>query len=177
MNKRQIGIFLIILGMLAALFVYGTKLKEDRNIDLLIELQGGSCYLADGTCLHDDRDYTLYIIGFVISLSMIVLGIYLFLFDKTENMILDSQKQVASQLNEAKKSKEFDAFLSGFDEDEQKVLKAVRAEEGIKQSTLRYRTGMSKTALSLILKKLEQKKVVIRKKSKKTNEIFLKQKY
>ncbi|MBW2965399.1 MarR family transcriptional regulator, partial [Candidatus Woesearchaeota archaeon] len=166
MNQRQIGAIVLIIGVVLAVFVLLIKLRDDSQIHSTIE-QTGSCYLADGTCLHEDRDWTLYIVGWVLSAALIILGGYLILFDKTQKVLAEHQLKVSSALRQAKKdesSKEkFEAFLAGFNPDEQAVLKAIKEQDGIKQSTLRYRTGMSKTALSLMLKGLESRGFVSRK--------------
>jgi hypothetical protein len=180
MNQKKIGAILIIAGIALSVLVYLAKSKEDSTINLLIEEQG-SCFLDDGTCLHADRDLTVYIIGWVISGALILLGSYLSFIDTTETVLAKHQLEVAAALGEAKRYEkekdEFSAFLSGFNEEEQKALKAIKEQDGIKQSTLRYRTGISKTSLSLLLKSLENKGIISRKASGKTNEVFLIKKF
>lgn len=180
MNQKQIGAVVIIVGIVLAVFVFMAKIREDKALNLLISQQG-SCYLDDGTCLHEDRSYTLYIIGWVLSGALIILGIYLIVFDKTQKMLAEQQVTVSTALKEAKKQEkekdEFKAFLSGFSKEEQNILKAIKEQDGIQQSTLRFRTGMSKTTLSLILKSLEERGIISRKQSGKTNEVYLRKKF
>jgi len=63
MNQRLIAVIVITAGILVAGLTYVQKVHDDRIINQVITEQGGSCYLADGTCLHNDRDYTAYVIG------------------------------------------------------------------------------------------------------------------
>ena len=65
-------------------------------------------------------------------------------------------------------------MLTGLDEDEKKVLTAVKEQDGISQSTLKYRVDLSKTKLSMVLSQLEKKGLVAKVKKGKINNIFLK---
>jgi len=173
MNQKQIGIILIIVGILMTLFVYTAREREDNNIKLIMQNSANnSCFLEDGTCLHKQNTHA-FLLGGVLSISLILFGIYLSFVDKTQKVLAEHQVKVSSALKEAKKDDKFNAFLSGFNEDSQKVLKAIKEQDGIKQSTLRFRTGISKSSLSLVLKELENKKIISRKKSGKTNEVYL----
>ena len=180
MNQKQIGILLIIAGILVGAIVYAAKLREDRIIAEIIN-ETNSCYLSDGTCLHENRDYTLYIGGGAVSISLLVLGFYLMMFEKSHEKISEENKIIAEALKDAKqnekKKDEFSAFLAGFSTEEQIILKAVHDQDGILQSTLRYRTGMSKTTLSLMLKSLEERGFISRKESGKTNKVFLRKRF
>lgn len=177
MNQKQIGIILIIIGIILAGFTYIAKEREDNIIKLIIIERDGSCFLDDGTCLHNDRDYILYIVGWTLSASLIFFGIYLGFMDKTQQILTEHQLKVSSALEESKKKDEFTAFLAGFNKDEQDILKAIKEQDGIKQSTLRFRTGLSKTKLSLTLKSLEERDIIKRKSSGKSNEVYLRKKF
>ena len=68
----------------------------------------------------------------------------------------------------------FEVFLSALDEDEKKVVKAIREQDGITQATLRIRIGLSKTKLSFILSDLEKKGLLTKVVKGRTNQVFLK---
>lgn len=177
MNQKQVGIVLLGVGVLFATVVTILFVNENKHIDQIIH-ETGSCFLSDGTCLHEERIYTSYIIGWGLSLAVILFGAYIAFLDKTQEQLFTHQREVSSALENAKredrKRDEFKAFLSAFSEDEQKIFQAIHEQDGILQSTLRYRTGLSKTTLSLILKSLEERGFVSRVPSKKSNKVFLK---
>lgn len=177
MNQKQIGTIVVLLGLLLGVFVIMSYIKENQYIQLFMDKNEGSCYLDDGTCLHADRSYSLMIFGGILAGALIVLGVYLFFFDKTQKLLVEQNSQVSRALVEAKNKDEFNAFFSGFTSEEQSVLKAVHEQDGIKQSTLRFRTGMSKASLSLLLKSLEERDIIYRNKSGKTNEVYLRKKF
>ena len=172
MNQKQIGTIMLIIGIIFSGLVYFNKQQEDTYVKVLMQELDG-CFLDDGTCLHADRNYTPLILGGILSGSLIVIGLYLIFLDKTQIQLSENQEKIADALKITKKNEKFMAYLAGFSEDERKILEAVREQDGIKQSTLRFRTAMSKTTLSLILKSLEERKIVSRKKDGKTNQVFL----
>jgi len=179
MDNRQIGILLMIIGLVTGVFVAVSKIREDQDISLIVQ-KTGSCYLADGTCLHD-RSQIWFIFGGIIAASLLILGNYLVFFDKTHKQILEHEHKMISKIEEVKKidkeKDEFKAFLAGFKDDEKRVLSAVHEQDGIEQSTLRYRTGISKTSLSLMLKNFEERELISRKQHGKTNKVFLRKKF
>jgi len=180
MNQRVIAATLVVLAIVLAAFIYVVYMRNEATIDLLVQARGGNCYLDDGTCLHG-RDNVLYMFGGALVAALLVLGLYLLFFDRTTRALEEQHKEVVSALQEAKrheKSKdEFSAFLAGFTDEERKILLAVKAQDGIKQSTLRFKTGLSKTTLSLLLKSLEERHIVSREEDGKTNKVWLQKKF
>jgi len=179
MDQKHIGIILLIVSILIGSFVFMVQTSNDTVIKEYV-VNEGTCYLEDGTCLHR-QNLPMYIFGWTLSGVLFLFGIYLTFFDRTQKMITEHQIKISSALESAKKQDrekdEFNAYLAGFSEEEQIVLKAVREQDGIKQSTLRFRTNISKTALSLILKNLEDKQIITRKVSGKTKEVYLVKKF
>lgn len=170
MDNKKLGIILLIIGIALASILYIVKTREDTLINKII-IEQGSCFLEDGTCLHADRDLTLYITGWIFSATIIALGIYLIFFEKSQKEIVKTlEKQKHIQVEEEK----FDILLKGLTEDEQKVLKAVKEQDGITQQTLRLRTDLHKSKLSILLDGLEKKGLVTRKEKGKTKQVFLK---
>jgi len=179
MNQKQIGGIIIAVGILLVVFTFMIKVKNDTQINMIVN-QTGSCYEPDGTCLHEQAK-NMYLFGGILSAALIMLGVYLIFFDKTQKVLAEHQVKVSSALKEFKKQEgdkeKFHAFLSGFSDEQQAVLKAIKEQDGIQQSTLRYRTGISKSSLSLMLAELEQKGIISRKQSGKTNQVFLVKKF
>ena len=179
MNQRYIGVVLIIIAVFAGSIIYVLHAREESYIHHIMA-QTGTCILEDGTCLHD-RSMPVYVFGYSFMGALFLFGIYLAFIDRTQRFITEHQIKVSRALESAKKQDrkkdEFRAFLSSFNEEEQKVILAVREQDGIKQSTLRFRTGFSKTGLSLLLKSLEERNVVSRKPVGKTKSVYLIKKF
>jgi len=179
MDQKHIGIILLIVSVLIGSFVFMVQSSHEESTQNYVA-EEGTCYLEDGTCLHK-QNVPMYIFGWTLSGVLFLFGIYLTFFDKTQKMITEHQIKISSALESAKKQDrekdEFNAYLAGFNEDEQIILKAIKEQEGIQQSTLRFRTNISKTALSLILKDFEDKKIINRKVSGKTKKVYLIKKF
>jgi len=170
MDNKKLGYILLIIGLVIAGSIYVAKSKEDVLIRKIVNEQG-SCFLEDGTCLHDDRDSTFYFIGWLFSAVIIALSFYLIFFDKSQKEIvktLENQKHIQVE------GEKFDILLKGLGEDEKTVLKAVKEQDGIEQHTLRLRTDLHKSKLSIILDGLEKKNLIARKEKGKTKQVFLK---
>ncbi len=101
---------------------------------------------------------------------MLGLGFYLLLFNKTDERIM---KRLEDEKNKKIEDEKFEIILMALDDFEKKVLKAVKEQDGITQSTLRLRTNMSKAKLSYVLQELEKRNLIKRTPKGKTLEIYL----
>jgi len=113
-------------------------------------------------------------VGFVA--FIFALGFYLLFFNKSDAEI-SRDSSIIKNIQEEKAQKEsenkFSLLLRPMDENEKKVLTAIKEQEGITQSTLKYRTNLSKAKVSQILTDFEKKNLVARKAKGKTYEVFL----
>ena len=170
MDNKKLGLILLILGIILAITIQMVKVKEDAIIRKIVSEQN-TCFLEDGTCLHDDRSLTFYFIGWFFSSVTSALGLYLLFFDKSQKAILSTLEHQKHIQIEGEK---FDILLKGLGEDEKIIIKAVKEQDGITQQTLRLRTDMHKSKLSIVLDGLEKKGLVTRKEKGKTKQVFLK---
>ncbi len=177
MDNKKIGVLLIVAGGVFAAALFWIKVQLNRQADSLMALSGGSCFLESGKCIHE-QSFLPFAIGIAAIVFIISLGIYLISFSKTARSFELSQKAILNKLKTTKnkelKEEKFKILLQGLDEDEKKVLTAVKEQDGISQSTLKYRADLSKTKLSMVLSQLEKKGLVAKVKKGKTNDIFLK---
>ena len=173
MDNKKLG--LILVGFSVVLFVlFGIiRVSVYNAYEPQITYYGESCPSDPNICPHSQRERALIPInaGFAIAFGILSLGIYLIFFEKGQREIIKTLKETKEERSGEEK---FNILLSGLDESEKKVIKAVKEQDGITQATLRIRTDMSKTKLSLVLTGLEKKGLVKKVIKGKTNQIFLK---
>ncbi len=183
MNNKTLGIIIIVITVLfaIALGIFRNELVKEIKSQVMLGPEG-ECIHEGNVCPYQKLDKLSLpsYFGIAVVVLALALGIYLIFFEKSSKMLKESQEKIVKRLEETKKdeiSKErFDILLKGLDEDEKKVLKAVKEQDGITQSTLRIRTDISKTKLSVILRGLEKKGLIKKIEKGRTNQIFLKEK-
>lgn len=168
MENKKLGIMLIaaclVLGFI--IFTFNSALNAQAQASCACEEMQES-----GLCSMDSKTPWQTYLGIILISAMAALGIYLISFEKSQKAIvstLERQKQI--QLGEEK----FNILLKGLNEEEKKVLNAVREQDGITQQTLRLRTDLHKSKLSIVLDGLEKKGLIKRVPKGKTNQVFLK---
>ncbi|MCH8003245.1 MAG: hypothetical protein IH934_01330 [Nanoarchaeota archaeon] len=104
------------------------------------------------------------------------LGFYLLFFNKSEvdvSKYNDALEKIQEEKMQKTDEDKFNLLLRPLDGNERKVLMSVKEQEGVTQSTLKYRTNLSKAKVSQILMDFEKKNLVARKAKGKTYEVFL----
>lgn len=168
MDNRKIGAILIISGLLIGIIVFSLNAQLKESADA-----GCTCPAMQegGVCPHEKVAPWQTFVAVALISGLAALGIYLIFFEK-------SQKEIVSSLRKEKelrtKDEVFSILLKGLDESEKKVLSAVKEQDGISQHTLRLRTDMHKSRLSLILDSLEKKNIIKRELKGKTKLVYLK---
>lgn len=167
MDNKKLGIILIISCFLLGFLVFAFTQQIGDNA-----ATGCSCLdMGDGTCPMDTGTPWQTYAGVVLISAIAALGIYLIFFEKSQKAIvstLENQKQM--KIDEEK----FDILMKGLGAEEKKVIKAVKEQDGITQQTLRLRTDLHKSKLSIVLDGLEKKDLVKRVEKGKTKQVFLK---
>lgn len=167
-THKLVGIILIALSVVVALFGVWLKIYNDRIAQLQVN-ETGSCYLPDGTCLHTTSDSMLYA-GMSIAVLLFVLGLYLILRKKEPGKIVVERK--TDERNES--VNETPVTLNP---ESRKVFDIITQSNGaVLQGEIVTRTGMDKVKVSRILDKLEMQGLIERRRHGMSNLIVLKKK-
>lgn len=162
MDNKRLGFILIGICILLVIILFSFKIQLDNQKE-------DACGCAGSCPMEDEFSWPMYIGVFVIGV-LIALGVYLIFFEK-------SQKEIASVLERQKKvqseEEKFSILLKGLSKEEKKIIKAVREQDGITQQTLRIRTDLHKSKLSIVLDGLEKKGLIKRVPKKKTKKVYL----
>ena len=168
MDNKKLGIILIVMCIVIGflVFMFNTALNEQLETSCsCTEMSEG------GFCPHAEHSHWQTYFGIGVAALIAALGIYLIFFEKSQKEIIRTlHKQKHIQVNEEK----FDILMKGLGAEEKKVITAVKEQEGITQQTLRLRTDLHKSKLSIVLDGLEKKNLIARKTKGKTKQVFLK---
>ena len=177
MDNKKIGFLLIFVAILFGVILFIFKIYIDQLNASLMTLSNGSCFLESGKCVHE-KSFLPFVVGISAIIITLGFGFYLILFSKTAKSFEATQKNILKRISTTKnrelKEERFKILSEGLDEDEKKVILKVKEQDGISQSTLMYRTDLSKSKLSIVLSQLEKKNLITKVKKGKINNIFLK---
>ena len=177
MDNKKLGFLIIFLGIAFGVVLFIFKIQLNQLTNTLMTLSGGSCFLQNGSCIYEQSNLPL-IFGAVLTVFTLSLGFYLIYFFKAVSSYENAHKDILNEIKSTRTiesvKERFNILLTGLDEYEKKVLTTVKEQDGILQSTLKYRTDLSKSKLSMVLAQLEKKGLISKVKKGKTNLIFLK---
>ena len=165
MNNKKLGLIILSLGIVTSIILI--ILIDRYNQAVASE----KCFPSEN-CKKIESSLSITHFAFGVAGFILALGIYLIFFSKAEETIL---KRLEDDKQTKIKDYKFDILMKVLDPFEQKVLKAIKEQDGITQNTLRLRTDLSKAKLSYVVNELEDRGLIKRIKNKKTFSIFLKE--
>jgi len=169
MDNKKLGIALVVFCIAIAIIFFGFRYQIQK-------INKASCAcesMEQGSVCPAEQSNTGIIdyISIALIFSMFALGVYLIFFEKGQKEIIKTLENHRKIQTEEEK---FELMTKAMDDYEKKVLGIIREQNGITQSTLRYKVDISKSKLSSILSDFEKKGLVKRVPKGKTMEIFLK---
>lgn len=166
MDNKKLGIIIIALSILI-----GITLILFQNQITRINEESCTCNTCQtGDLCREGKFPYLFTGGLAIIFAILSLGIYLIFFEKSQQTILNKLEKDNIKLSQDER---FNFILLGLDKDEKIVLSAIKEQDGITQQTLRIRTNIHKSKLSLIVSALEEKGLIKKEQKGKTNQLFL----
>src|SRR3989338_1147508 len=141
MENKKLGFVILSISIVASVLAFGFMNALGRQTANL------QCY-PTGECQRVESLIGLSHIAVGLVSFIGALGVYLLFFSTSEEAIL---RRLEEEKNIKVEQGRFELILKAMDENEKKVLKAVKEQEGITQSTLKYRTDLSKAKVSQIL--------------------------
>ena len=163
MENKKLGFVVLSISIVASIVAFGFMGVLGKQTSAL------QCYPTN-ECQRVESLLGLSHIAVGLISFIGALGIYLLFFSTSEEAImkrLEEEKQMKIEQNK------FDLILKAMDDNERKVLTAIREQEGITQSTLKYRTDLSKAKVSQILTDFEKKHLIKREAQGKTYSVYL----
>ncbi|MEK6945981.1 MAG: MarR family transcriptional regulator [Nanoarchaeota archaeon] len=163
MENKKLGIVILSISIAAAIISFGFIGVLGRQTTAL------QCY-PTSECQRMESLVGLSHIAVGLISFIAALGIYLLFFSTGEEAIL---RRLEEEKNTKIEHDKFGLVMKSMDENEQKVLKAVKEQDGITQSTLKFRTDLSKSKVSQILTDFEKKRLITRELKGKTYSVHL----
>lgn len=164
MNQKKLGATILVLSIIIGLVLVNfiVETKDTSN--------SAGCFQTE-ECSEASFVLNSSHLGIGLIFAMFSLAFYLIIFSKGEEFWLKKLEQQKQDLSSDERWKIVELML---DENELKVIRAVKNQPGITQFTLRLRTDLSKSKLSDILSRFEKRGIVERKANGKTLSVYLK---
>lgn len=167
MENKKLGLVIISFSVIAAVLAVGFMNVVGRQTTALNCYPTNECQRVES--LMGISHVAVGLISFIGAL-----GIYLLFFSTSEEAIM---KRLEEEKNMKIDESKFELVLKAMDENERNVLKAIKEQEGITQSTLKFRADLSKAKISQILTDFEKKNLIKREEKGKTYAVYLTQNF
>ena len=162
LNKR-LGIVISVVSVLIGIIIFYIISKLGTMGREL------GCYPSTAECLRVENFFSVSHIAMGVIAFLFSLGIYLIFFSKGEEAIIE---RLEDSKNKSIKDERFSILLKGLDEYEKRILKLVREQQGITQSSLGLKAELSKAKISQVVSELERKKLIKRVNKKKSYMLY-----
>ena len=163
MENKKLGFIILSFSVIASILAFGFMGVLGRQTSAL------QCYPTN-ECQRVESLLGLSHIAVGLISFIGALGIYLLFFSTSEEAIM---KRLEDEKTMKIEQDKFELVLKAMDDNEKNVLKAIREQSGITQTTLRYRTDLSKAKVSQILTDFEKKHLIKREEKGKTYSVYL----
>ena len=163
MENKKLGFVILSISVVASIVAFGFMGVLGRQTSAL------QCYPTT-ECQRVESLMGLSHIAVGLISFIGALGVYLLFFSTSEEAIL---KRLEEDKHMKIEQGKFELILKAMDDSEKRVLKAIKEQEGITQSTLKYRTDLSKAKVSQILTDFEKKHLIKRETKGKTYAVYL----
>jgi len=163
MENKKLGFVILSISVIASILAFGFMSVLGKQTSAL------QCYPTN-ECQRVESLLGLSHIAVGLISFIGALGIYLLFFSTSEEAIL---RRLEEEKNIKLGQDRFELILKALDDNEKIVLKAIKDQEGVTQSTLRYRTDLSKAKISQILTDFEKKHLIKREEKGKTYAVYL----
>lgn len=163
MENKKLGLVILSFSAIAAILSFGFMNVLGRQTTAL------QCYPTN-ECQRVESLIGLSHIAVGLISFVAALGIYLLFFSTSEEAIL---KRLEDEKNMKIGQDKFELVLKSMDENERRVLRAIKEQEGITQSTLKFRADLSKAKVSQVLTDFEKKHLIKREEKGKTYSVYL----
>ena len=163
MENKKLGFVIMSISVLASVLAFGFMGVLGRQTTAM------QCYPTN-ECQRVESLMGLSHIAVGLISFIGALGVYLLFFSTSEEAIMKRlEEEKGMKIDQDK----FELVLKAMDDNEKKVLKAIKEQEGITQSTLKFRTDLSKAKVSQILTDFEKKHLIKREEKGKTYAVYL----
>lgn len=163
MENKKLGFIILSISVIASILAYGFMGILNKQTNAL------QCYPTN-ECQRVESLLGLSHISIGLISFIGALGVYLLFFSTSEEAIM---ARLEEEKNKNIEQDKFELILKSMDENEKKVLKAIKEQAGITQSTLKYRVDLSKAKISQVLTDFEKKNLVKRELKGKTFAVYL----